>query len=270
MQIEPAKLPHPQEYPMQIRIMLVAGLMLVPTWGAAQTADAPPQLTLDQARAQRSKARDIKAEARKTHDAEIKACQRQAIAIRCISSAKEKREETLKRAEALELEGRTVEREALRREAEAKAAKREAEAAKRQAREPADVERYRKTRPNGPPSASGGRPGNPPGWKAVATGSRRKRRHARKSSRSRNKRRQASRRGGRPGPREGTEAGTAGEARGENRRAQAQARRTGETARGEAGGGRVGRVGRHSATRRATVKSRRRRHGALPAPARPI
>ena len=144
MQIEPAKLPHPQEYPMQIRIMLVAGLMLVPTWGAAQTADAPPQLTLDQARAQRSKARDMKAEARKTHDAEIKACQRQAIAIRCISSAKEKREETLKRAEALELEGRTVEREALRREAEAKAAKREAEAAKRQAREPADVERYRK------------------------------------------------------------------------------------------------------------------------------
>ena len=129
---------------MQIRIMLVAGLMLVPTWGAAQTADAPPQLTLDQARAQRSKARDMKAEARKTHDAEIKACQRQAIAIRCISSAKEKREETLKRAEALELEGRTVEREALRREAEAKAAKREAEAAKRQAREPADVERYRK------------------------------------------------------------------------------------------------------------------------------
>lgn len=144
MQIEPAKLPHPQEYPMQIRIMLVAGLMLVPTWGAAQTADAPPQLTLDQARAQRSKARNMKAEARKTHDAEIKACQRQAIAIRCISSAKEKREETLKRAEALELEGRTVEREALRREAEAKAAKREAEAAKRQASEPAEVERYRK------------------------------------------------------------------------------------------------------------------------------
>jgi hypothetical protein len=129
---------------MFIRILLAATLMLTQPWAAAQTADSPSQLTPDQARAQRAKARDMKEQARKTYEAEAKVCQSKAIAIGCMSSAKERRTETLKQADALELEGRTAEREASRREAEAKAAKREAEASKRQAKEPADAESYRK------------------------------------------------------------------------------------------------------------------------------
>lgn len=128
---------------MHIRILLVAGLMLTQTWVVAQTAGAPSQLTLDQARAQRAKAKTMKDQAKKAYEADVKACQSQAIAIGCISSAKDRRSATQKQADALELEGRTVERETLRREAEAKAAKREAEAPGRQAKDQADVERYR-------------------------------------------------------------------------------------------------------------------------------
>ncbi len=129
---------------MFIRILLAAALMFAQSWAAAQTADAPPRLTPDQARAQRAKAKDMKEQARKTYEVDVKACQGKAIAIGCMSSAKERRTETLQQADVLEREGRNAEREASRREAEAKAAKREAEAAKRQASEPAEVERYRR------------------------------------------------------------------------------------------------------------------------------
>ena len=128
---------------MHIRSLLVIALMLAQAWAAAQTTDAPSGLTLDQARAQRDKAKTMKVQARKTYDADVKVCQSKAIAIGCMSSAKDRRAETFKQADALELEGRTVERETLRREAEAKAAKREAEALGRQAKEQADTERYR-------------------------------------------------------------------------------------------------------------------------------
>jgi colicin import membrane protein len=254
---------------MQIRIMLVAGLMLVPTWGAAQTADAPPQLTLDQARAQRSKARDMKAEARKTHDAEIKACQRQAIAIRCISSAKEKREETLKRAEALELEGRTVEREASApggRGQGGKARSRGGEAAGQGAGRCRALSQKR-GRTGRRARAAAGR-GTRQARKQSQQGRGGKGGTRKKAREAETKGRQASRRRGRPGPREGTRSRhsrrSAWRKIDERKR---EARREGETAQGQAGGSRAG---RRPATGRATVKSRRRRHGALPAPARPI
>lgn len=128
---------------MHIRIFLAVGLMLTQAWAVAQAPDAPSSLSLHEARAQRAKARTMKAQAKKTYDADVKVCQSKAIAIGCTSSAKDRRAETLKRADALELEGRTVERETLRREAAAKAAKREAEAPVRQARDQADAERFR-------------------------------------------------------------------------------------------------------------------------------
>ena len=112
---------------MFIRILLAAALMFAQSWAVAQTADAPPRLTPDQARAQRAKARDMKEQARKTYEAEVKACQGKAIAIGCMSSAKERRTETLQQADALEREGRNAERDASRREAEAKAATRTAQ-----------------------------------------------------------------------------------------------------------------------------------------------
>jgi len=140
---ETAKLSHPKEHPMHIRSLLALALMLTQAWAAAQTTDAPSGLTLDQARAQRDQAKTMKAQARKTYDTDVKACQSKAIAIGCVSSAKDRRAEIFKQADALELEGRTVERETLRREAEAKAAKREAEAPGREAKDQADAERFR-------------------------------------------------------------------------------------------------------------------------------
>ena len=107
---------------MFIRILLAATLIFTQPWAAAQTADSPSQLTPDQARAQRAKARDMKEQARKTYEVDVKACQGKAIAIGCMSSAKERRTETLQQADVLEREGRNAEREASRREAEAKAA----------------------------------------------------------------------------------------------------------------------------------------------------
>lgn len=130
---------------MHIRTILAVGLMLIQAWAFAQITDASSQLTLDQARAQRAKAKDLKAQARKTFEAEKKACQDKAIAIGCMSSAKDRRAESFRQADALEREGRMVEREALRQEVDKKAAKREAEAPGRQAREQADIERYRES-----------------------------------------------------------------------------------------------------------------------------
>jgi hypothetical protein len=148
---EPAKLPHRKEYLMHIRTFLAAGLMLVQACASAQTAgapqktDAPSSLTLKEAQAQRTRAKALKAGADKAYAADRKACQKQAIAIGCMSAAKERRSELTRQADVLEREARAVELEARRREVEAKAAKREAAAPVREAKQQTDAERYRES-----------------------------------------------------------------------------------------------------------------------------
>jgi hypothetical protein len=130
------------EKTMQIRTMLVAGLMLVHAWAVAQTADAPP-LSRDEARAQRVKGKALKDEAEARYDADKAACQSKVIAIGCMSSAKERHSAAVLQAGLMEREGRKAEREIHRLEVEAKAAKRAAEAPAEAAKQKADIERYR-------------------------------------------------------------------------------------------------------------------------------
>jgi hypothetical protein len=128
---------------MQIRSFLAVVFMLANPWAAAQTAEAPPAPSLDEARAWqvRGKALKSEAEARYTEDKAI--CQSKLIAFNCLSSAKERHSAAVKEATALEQGGRKAEREIRRNEREAKTAKREAEAPAREAKEQADVERHR-------------------------------------------------------------------------------------------------------------------------------
>lgn len=140
---EPAKLLSRMEKPMQIRKVLIAGLMLVHAWALAQTVEAPSPLSLDEARVQRAKGKALKDEAEARYEADKAACQGKVIAIGCMSSAKERRTAAVKEADALEREGRKAEREIHRQEVEAKAAQRAAEAPGLEARQKADVERYR-------------------------------------------------------------------------------------------------------------------------------
>jgi hypothetical protein len=140
---EPAKLFARRKYLMHIRSLLALGLLLVHALVSAQTADAPSPLSLDEARAQRARGKALKVEAEKTYQSEKAVCQSKAIAINCMSSAKEKRIEAVRSAEAIEREGHKAEREAHKREVDAKAAKRAVEAPGREAKEQADVERYR-------------------------------------------------------------------------------------------------------------------------------
>ncbi len=128
---------------MHIRNLLGVGLMLACACVRAQTADAPPPLSLDEARVQRATGKALKDEAETRYEADKAACQGKVIAIGCMSSAKERRTAAVKEADALERGGRKAEREIHRQEVEAKAAQRAAEAPGLEARQKADVERYR-------------------------------------------------------------------------------------------------------------------------------
>lgn len=128
---------------MPIRRLLLLGLMLAHPWVSAQTAAPVPPLTLDEARVQRSKAKTLKDEAEKTFALDKAACSAKAIAIGCMSSARERRAAALQKADALEREGRNRERELRRAELEAKAAKRAAEAPAEQARQEEDAAQFR-------------------------------------------------------------------------------------------------------------------------------
>jgi colicin import membrane protein len=128
---------------MHLRNWLALGLIFSQTWASAQTADAPSSLSLDQARQQRVRAQALKDSAENTFAAEKAVCKSKAIAINCLSSARERRAVAVREANALESEGRKVEREARNREIEAKAAKRAAEAPALEAKERADAEGYR-------------------------------------------------------------------------------------------------------------------------------
>lgn len=128
---------------MHIRSWLALGLLLGHGLMAAQAADSGSPLSLDEARAQRLRAKNLKDEAEKRYESDKAVCRSKTIAITCLSSAKERRAEAVKEADVLGREGRRVEREIHRKELEAKAAKREAEAPARDAREQADVELYR-------------------------------------------------------------------------------------------------------------------------------
>lgn len=128
---------------MQIRSFLTGVFMLASPWAAAQTAETPPALSLDEARAWQVKGKALKsaAEARYAEDKVI--CQNKIVAFNCLSSAKERHFAAVKEAATLEQGGRKAEREIRRLEREAKTAKREAEAPAREAKEQADVERHR-------------------------------------------------------------------------------------------------------------------------------
>ena len=87
---------------MHIRTLLALALMLAHACTLAQTADTSPPISLDDARAQRVTGKALKDEAQKTYEAERAACQSKAIAISCMSSAKEKRIEAVRRGETME------------------------------------------------------------------------------------------------------------------------------------------------------------------------
>lgn len=128
---------------MEIRKWLVLGVWCFQACAVAQTAEVKPAMSLDEARVQRAKGKALGAEAEARYAAEKAICQNKAIAIGCMSSAKDRHTEAVKAATALEREGRAVERELHRQEVEAKAAKRAAEAPAAEARQQADIERYR-------------------------------------------------------------------------------------------------------------------------------
>ncbi len=130
---------------MRIKYLLAMGLMSTQTWVSAQPTEAPSQLSLPEAHAQRARAKDLKSGAEKAYKLEINECKSKAIAIRCISSAKDRRAELVKQADALDLEARTVEREERRKRVETKAAKRETGEPARQAKQQADIERHRES-----------------------------------------------------------------------------------------------------------------------------
>ena len=128
---------------MHIRRLLLLGLVLAQPWGPAQAAEPVPPLTLDEARIQRSKGKTMKDEAEKAFALDKAACSAKAIAIGCMSSARERRAAALQQADALERAGRNRERELRRAEIEAKAAKRAAEAPAEAARQQEDVAQFR-------------------------------------------------------------------------------------------------------------------------------
>jgi hypothetical protein len=128
--------------PMHIRHWLALGLTITQVWSLAQAADAPPPLSLDEARAQRARGKTLKHEAESRYETERAACQARVIAINCLSAAKERRIEGVRGGEAMEREGRKAEREAHQKEVAAREAKRAAEAPANQARQQADVERH--------------------------------------------------------------------------------------------------------------------------------
>jgi colicin import membrane protein len=140
---EPAKLRPLREKSMQIRSFLTGVFILASPWAAAQTAEAPPALSLDEARAWQVKGKALKsaAEARYIEDKAV--CQDKIVAFNCLSSAKERHSAAVKEATALEQGGRKAEREIRRLEREAKTAKRQAEAPAREAKAQVDVERHR-------------------------------------------------------------------------------------------------------------------------------
>lgn len=128
---------------MPIRNWLVLGFLLAQTTVSAQMANLPTALSLEEARAMRARGKALKAEAERTFKEEEAVCRSQAIAINCLSSAKERRATAVGAADALERQGRDAEREVRRQQVEARSAQRAAEASGREARQQADAEAYR-------------------------------------------------------------------------------------------------------------------------------
>ena len=112
----------------------------------AQTAPTPPvPTTLEEAAAQRERARAMNEEADRRFTAEQAECYRRFLVNACLDEASKRRTQTRIEARQIDMPAREFQREANRAEVEAKEAQRDAENRQREIDQREDAQRFRET-----------------------------------------------------------------------------------------------------------------------------
>lgn len=126
------------------RRLLIALMAVAPSvWAQQPEPTESPAITLEEARALRGRAEQIKVEAEQRYAADQAACYKKFLVNDCLASAKQSYTQSMLKARELDKTGRNVEREAHREDVEAKEAARAAQAARHEAEQQAQGERYR-------------------------------------------------------------------------------------------------------------------------------
>lgn len=126
------------------RRLLIALMAVAPSvWAQQPEPTESPAITLEEARALRGRAEQMKTEAEQRYAADQAACYKKFLVNDCLESAKQSYTQSMLKARELDKTGRNVEREAHREDVEAKEAARAAQAARHEAEQQAQGERYR-------------------------------------------------------------------------------------------------------------------------------
>ncbi|MBK7325620.1 Biopolymer transport protein TolA [Candidatus Propionivibrio aalborgensis] len=136
--------------PSRIRRVLDSGLVLFALLSSplvwAETP-APPEIpipqTLEQADAQRDRAKQLRDEADRNYESEQKACYKKFLVSGCLDEAKQRHTQSMIHARELDIPARDFQREAKRAEVEAKEAERAADIPSREAEQKEQAEKYR-------------------------------------------------------------------------------------------------------------------------------
>lgn len=129
---------HFPKFPTYIRRLLLLALFTAPPLLAE-----PPALTLDEARAERARASEIKAEAERVFKEDEAACYQRVLVNDCLETAKKKRLKTIREARAIDKVGRDAERQHERLRVEEREAARAADAPRRAAEQRIEGRQYR-------------------------------------------------------------------------------------------------------------------------------
>lgn len=129
---------------MYLRKLMTALLLISPTlWAQTPTAPVPEPSTLEEAKAQRARATQMKKAADQLYASEQEACYKKLLVNDCLEAAKKRHTQSIVEARNLDIPARHFEREAKRADVEAKEAKRAADLPAREADQQAQGQQYR-------------------------------------------------------------------------------------------------------------------------------
>lgn len=134
----------------RMRTVLDSGLVLLALLSSSLVwaeTPAPPEIpipqTLEQADAQRERAKQLRDEAERNYESEQKACYKKFLVSGCLDEAKQRYTQSIIHARELDIPAREFQREAKRVEVEAREAQRAADLPRREAEQKEQAEKYR-------------------------------------------------------------------------------------------------------------------------------